>query len=228
MKYVEQINSTPEAWKKFLATQPELHPELFKTPYLDHAMTYFKEMLECIYQRAILRKSISGFYSFIQAVNSDQAQGQMLTWLDTYSPIRQIKTKNGTIQHEVIRDFIHKCSWIDAKTNPYYKIKVRPRKIIKIKQHLPFESNFDLSKKQDAEVSNIELDAKILFNTSSPAKSDFDFSIKMAKNAFNEFIKERSVESKHKLFERINAIPVDEIRKKGQPFLQGGAPGLGK
>ena len=50
----------------------------------------------------------------------------------------------------------------------------------------------------------------------------------MAKMAFNQFIRERSIDSRKNLIDKINMIPIGHIEKKGNPFLQGGSPSLGK
>lgn len=209
------INLPSKDWRKFLEDQPNRHPEYFKDPFSEMAMNYFKEMLEIICQRAINNKSCAGFYSFIQIVTNENAKALMLTWLDSYSPIRQIKTKNGVLYHEVIRDYIPRCSIIEAKCRPYYNLKAKPVKIYKHGRKVNLEDNF-------------EIDDAILFDTSRAASSDLDFSIKMAKIAFNKFIRERTLDSRNILIEKFNLIPIGSLEKKGSPFLQGGAPGLRK
>lgn len=209
------LDLPPKDWRAFLENQPNMHPEFFKDPFSEAAMNYFKEMLESICQRAIKNNSCTGFYSFVQFVNSEHAKALMLTWMDSYSPIRQIKTKNGVKYHEVIRDYVPHCSITEAKCHPYYTLKVKPVKIYTREKKIGLETSF-------------EIDKSILFDISRAASSDLDFSIKMAKMAFNKFVRERSLDSRKILIEKINLIPIGYLEKKGTPFFQGGAPGLRK
>lgn len=209
------IDLPSKDWRAFLEDQPNRHPEYFKDPFSEMAMNYFKEMLESICQRAIQNNSCTGFYSFVQFVNNDHVRALMFTWMDSYSPIRQIKTKNGVQYHEVIRDYVPRCSITEAKCHPYYTLKVKPIKIYGHGRKVILETNS-------------EVDETILFDTSRPASSDLDFSIKMAKMAFNKFMRERSLDTRKILIDKINLIPIGSLEKKGKPFLQGGAPGLRK
>ena len=215
LKLTADVSVSSKEWRSFLESQSKEYPAYFDDPFSEAAMSYFKEMLEKICLRAIEHNSCSGLHSFVQSVKHERTRALMLTWLDTYSPIRQIKTKNGVFQQEVIRDFVPLCSIIEGKVHPYYSLDVKPRKTHKVghKNLAPTE---------------VEVDGKSLFNTLRAANSDLELVIKMAKIAFNQFIRDRSLDSRKSLVDKINLIPIGKIEKKGQPFLQGGAPGLGK
>jgi len=215
LKLIVDINLPSNAWRSFLENQSKEYPAYFDDPFSEAAMSYFKEMLEKICHRAIEHNSCSGLHSFIQSVKHERTKALMLTWLDTYSPIRQIKTKNGVFQQEVIRDFVPLCSMIEGKVNPYYSLDVKPRKTHKVGR-------------KNLAPTEVEVDGKNLFNISLAANSDLDLVIKMAKIAFNQFIRDRSLDSRKSLVDKINMIPIGHIEKKGNPFLQGGAPSLGK
>ncbi len=204
--------ASSKAWRSFIENQPKEYPSYFEDPFSEAAMSYFKEMLEKICLRAIEHNSCSGVHSFVQSVKHERTRALMLTWLDTYSPIRQIKTKNGIFQEEVIRDFVPLCSMIEGKVHPYYSLNVKPRKIHKVGRK-NFASN------------EVEVYGNNLFSTSRAANSDLELLIKTAKIAFNQFISDRSLESRKRLVDKINLIPIGQIGKKGKPFLQGGAPG---
>jgi hypothetical protein len=173
-------------------------------------------MLENICQRAIQHNSCSGFHSFVQSVKNERIKALMLTWMDTYSPIRQIKTKkNGFFQDEVIRDYVPLCSMVNGKANPYYSLQAKPRKTHRVGRNtLP--------------TILVEVDSKNLFDTTRSANSDLELSVKVAKMAFNQFMRGRTLGARKVLFEKINLIPIGQIEKRGRPFFQGGAPGLGK
>ena len=216
MKSENLIDMPTKDWRAYLEDQPNKFPEYFNDPFSVAAMNYFKEMLEKICQRAIKHNSCSGFHSFVQSVKNDRIKALMLTWMDSYSPIRQIKTKkDGFFQEEVIRDFVPLCSIVNGKANPYYSLQAKPRKTHRIGRKI-------------SPSIVVDVDGKNYFDTSRPANSDLDLAIKMAKMAFNQFIRDRSLDSRKSLFDKINLIPIGQIEKKGKPFLQGGAPGLGK
>jgi hypothetical protein len=215
LKRVIDINVSSKAWRTFLESQSKEYPDYFEDPFSEAAMSYFKEMLEQICLRAIEHKSCSGLHSFVQSVKHERTRALMFTWLDTYSPIRQIKTKNGVFQQEVIRDFVPLCSMIEGKVHPYFSLNVRPRKTHKVGR-------------KNLALNEVEVDGKSMFDTSRAASSDLELAIKMAKIAFNQFIRDRSLDSRKNLVDKINLIPIGQIERKGKPFLQGGAPGLGK
>jgi len=215
LKRVIDINVSSKAWRTFLESQSKEYPDYFEDPFSEAAMSYFKEMLEKICLRAIEHKSCSGLHSFVQSVKHERTRALMFTWLDTYSPIRQIKTKNGVFQQEVIRDFVPLCSMIEGKLHPYFSLNVRPRKTHKVGR-------------KNLALNEVEVDGKSMFDTSRAASSDLELAIKMAKIAFNQFIRDRSLDSRKNLVDKINLIPIGQIERKGKPFLQGGAPGLGK
>jgi hypothetical protein len=98
VKITVDINVSSKAWSSFLQSQSKEYPAYFDDPFSEAAMSYFKEMLEKICRRAIEQKSCSVLHSFIQSVKNERSKALMLTWLDTYSSIRQIKTKNGIFQ----------------------------------------------------------------------------------------------------------------------------------
>jgi len=207
------IDLPSKDWRAFLEDQSNRHSEYFEDPFSEAAMNYFKEMLESICQRAIKQNSCSGFHFFVQSVKNDRIRALMYTWMDTYSPIRQIKTKkDGIFQEEVIRDFVPLCSVINGKANPYYSLQAKPRKTHRVGRKI-FPSIV------------VDVDGKNYFDTSRPANSDLDLAIKMAKMAFNQFIRDRSLDSRKSLVDKINLIPIGQIQKRGKPFLQGGAPG---
>lgn len=212
MKRVIDINVSSKAWRTFLESQSKEYPDYFEDPFSEAAMSYFKEMLEKICLRAIEHKSCSGLHSFVQSVKHERTRALMFTWLDTYSPIRQIKTKNGVFQQEVIRDFVPLCSMIEGKVHPYFSLNVRPRKTHKVGR-------------KNVALNEVEVDGKSMFDTSRAASSDLELAIKMAKIAFNQFIRDRSLDSRKNLVDKINLIPIGQIERKGKPFLQGGAPG---
>ncbi len=216
MTYDNLIDLPTKDWRAYLEDQPNKFPVYFNDPFSAAAMNYFQGMLEQICQRAIRHNSCSGFYSFVQSVKNDRIKALMLTWTDTYSPIRQIKTKkDGFFREEVIRDFVPLCSIVNGKANPYYSLQVKPRKTHRVGRKI-------------SPSIVVDIDGKNYFDTSRPANSDLDLSIKMAKMAFNQFIRERSLDFRKNLVDKINLIPIGQIEKKGKPFLQGGAPGLGK
>ena len=207
------IDLPSKDWRAYLEDQQKKFPEYFTDPFSAAAMSYFKEKLEEICQRAIKHNSCSGFHSFVQSVKNERVKALMLTWMDTYSPIRQIKTKKeGIFQEEVIRDFVPLCSVINGKANPYYSLQAKPRKTHRVGRKI-FPSIV------------VDVDGKNYFDTSRPANSDLDLAIKMAKLAFNQFIRDRSLDSRKILVDKINLIPIGQIQKRGKPFLQGGAPG---
>lgn len=212
MKPAIDINVSSKAWRTFLESQSKEYPNYFEDPFSEAAMSYFKEMLEKICLRAIEHKSCSGLHTFVQSVKHERTRALMFTWLDTYSPIRQIKTKNGVFQQEVIRDFVPLCSMIEGKVHPYFSLNVRPRKTHKVGR-------------KNLALNEVEVDGKSMFDTSRAASSDLELAIKMAKIAFNQFIRDRSLDSRKNLVDKINLIPIGQIERKGKPFLQGGAPG---
>lgn len=216
MKSDTLIDLPTKDWRAYLEDQPNKFPGYFNDPFSEAAMRYFKEKLEEICQRAIKHNSCSGFHLFVQSVKNDRIKALMLTWMDTYSPIRQIKTKkDGIFQEEVIRDFVPLCSILNGKANPYYSLQVKPRKTHRVGRKI-YPSIV------------VDVNGKNYFDTSRAANSDLELAIKMAKMAFNQFIRDRSLDSRKNLVYKINLIPIGQIEKKGNPFLQGGAPGLGK
>ena len=215
----KHLEMSSHAWRDFLIEQTLTRSDYFNDPNSAKAMIYFKEMLELICERAIHKNSCSGIHSFITAIKNDRVKHLIHTWLDTYSPIRQVKNKDGIVQNEVIRDYTSRCSIANAKLNPYFTLEPKPRKV-----HIFRRQNFVTSTSEVETIAN----TKVLFNTSRAAVSDFDLSVKLAKIAFNDFIRERSLDSRKKLIEKINSIHIGAIETKGNFFLQGVAPGLGK
>ncbi len=201
--------------RDYLTSEAAKHPEYFSDPFSEDARKYFKKMLEKICESAIKHGTSAGVYQFLQCVRNERTRSLMLTWIETYTPIREIKFKNGMHQFQVVPEYRNRCSLAEAMQHPYFTIQEKQRKII------------DQSKEIDKFAPLLSPNS-LFFESSRPAKSDFELIVKRAKIAFNEFVRERSIESKAHLIELINEIALGDFKKSGSPFFQGGAPGLGK
>ena len=157
------------------------------------------------------------WFPFICSVCKERANKGTYADMDGYlqpNPSNQNK-KNGFFQDEVIRDYVPLCSMVNGKANPYYSLQAKPRKTHRVGRNtLP--------------TILVEVDSKNLFDTTRSANSDLELSVKVAKMAFNQFMRGRTLGARKVLFEKINLIPIGQIEKRGRPFFQGGAPGLGK
>lgn len=199
-----------KTWKEFLESQPTLHSSFFKYPMSPQGMEYFKKMLELINKRAVQIGTMQGVFKFLNSVQDQKSKSLMLTWLDTYSPIRTRLTKSGQEEWLLIRDFRPKCNLVEGITHPFYLLAEKPRKL-------------DLGKVTNREKQTNQIEDTL--NVDSPARTELDFQKKLVKTSVNRFLSDRSVENRIKLIAAINAIPLGDAIKGGQVFLQGGAVG---
>lgn len=201
-----EFDASNERWKSFLESQPSERAELFRLPFSQSAMDYFKKMLELINKRAVNLGNMQGVVKFIDNVQDKKAKALMLTWLDTYSPIRAKITKAGNEEWRVIPQFRSRCNLVDGISNPFYLLVERPRK---------------LNRGRGAGLDQVS----DLLNVDAPAKTELDLQKKLIKLNVNRFLTVRSVENRTKLIEAIHALPLGDGVKGGQPFIQGGAVG---
>lgn len=206
---LENFDAPKDEWKKFLDQQPNKYPDFFKTPSSIQGEQYFKAILELIAKRSLSTESLGGVHNFVRSIANESVQEQILTWFDTYTPIRLQQTRGRGEALVVVRDFRSKCSLIEAKTHPYFSLKPQPRKFWSGKKHIP----------QPEPVS------APVYRVDAPAITDFDFHKKVVKLAINKFFAERSIENRDELIAAIEAIPLGTSNKKGKPFIQGGAVG---
>lgn len=197
-------------WKAELENQKALYAEFFIRPMSIAGMEYFKAMLELIAKRAVNVGNIQGFFKFIDAVEDKNAKALMLTWIETYTPIRAHLSSEGLEQFHVVQAYRNRCSLIDGKAHPFYSLKEKPRKH---KSHPG--SRMLVADSEDND----------LFSVSAPARTELDFEKKIIKTSLNRFFADRSVENRNKLISAIQRIPLEGTKKKGSPFLQGGAVG---
>lgn len=201
-----EFDATNEKWKSFLESQPSERGEFFRVPLSQQAMDYFKKMLELINKRAVNLGTMQGVFKFINNVQDKKARALMLTWLDTYSPIRAKMTKAGNEEWRVIPEYRARCNLVDGISNPYYRLVERPRK-------------FNRGRGERIAPEND------LFNVDTPAKTELELQKKLIKLCVNSFLTVRSLENRVKLIEAINSLPLGDAMKGGKPFLQGGAVG---
>lgn len=81
-----------DEWKQFLCQQPSKYPSFFKTPSTIQGEQYFKAILELIAKRSLSFESLGGLHNFVNSIANESVQEQILTWFDTYTPIRLQKT----------------------------------------------------------------------------------------------------------------------------------------
>jgi len=204
------FNAENKTWKDFLESQPTQHSSFFKHPMSPQGMEYFKKMLELINKRAVKIGTMQGVFKFLNSVQDKKSKALMLTWLDTYSPIRARVTKSGQEEWLLMRDFRPKCNLVDGTTNPFYLLTEKPRK---------------LHRGQVTNGENPIAQAEDLMSVASPARTELDLQKKLVKTSVNRFLCDRSVENRKKLIAAINAIPLGDAVRGGQVFLQGGAVG---
>lgn len=197
-------------WKDFLESQPTEHGAFFRHPMSPQGMEYFKKMLELINRRAVKVGTMQGVFKFLNGVQDKKSKALMLTWLDTYSPIRARVTKSGQEEWMLIRDYRPKCNLVDGITNPFYLLTEKPRK---------------LHRGQVKNGEDAVTDVEDLMSIESPARTELDLQKKLVKTSVNRFLSDRSVENRKKLIAAINAIPLGDAVRGGQLFLQGGAVG---
>jgi hypothetical protein len=203
-------------WRNFLLAQPEVCEGHFSYPSSFAARAYFSEMLEMFATRAIKIGSVAGLHGFLSEVKDEATRGQMIGWIEKYTPIRQVRSANDILQWHVMRAFVEKCDLIEGKANPFYTLKPRPHVLLQAgSKALRIASGHETSKEYE-------------FSLQSAAISDLSFAIKVAKIAFNEFLSQRSNSSRQNLINRIMEIPLGDSPKKGSPIVQGGLPGLGR
>ena len=200
-----------KTWKDYLESQPTQYGSFFKHPMSPQGMEYFKKMLELINKRAVKTGTMQGVFKFVNSVQDKKSKALMLTWLDTYSPIRARVTKSGQEEWLLIRDYRARCNLVDGITNPFYLLTEKPRK---------------LHRGQARTGENAIFKAEDLMSVDSPARTELDLQKKLVKTSVNRFLSDRSVENRLKLIAAINAIPLGDSLKGGQVFLQGGAVGL--
>jgi hypothetical protein len=205
------FDATNESWKSFLEIQPTDHADFFRYPMSLGGMEYFKKMLELINKRAVKLGSMQGVIKFLESVQDKKSKALMLTWLDTYSPIRARLTKAGHEEWRVIPAYRSRCNLVNGISNPFYRLIEKPRKL-------------DRGRGDKAEGTVIQ--ESNLLKVDAPAVTELDFQKKLIKTSVNKFLSERSIESRTKLIAAINALPLGVSPKSGQPFIQGGAIGL--
>lgn len=204
------FNAENKTWKDFLESQPTQHSSFFRHPMSPQGMEYFKKMLELINKRAVHTGTMQGVFKFVNSVQDKKTKALMLTWLDSYSPIRARVSKSGQEEWVLMRDFRTKCNLVDGITNPFYLLTEKPRK---------------LHRGQVTNHENPIAQAEDLMSVDSPARTELDLQKKLVKTSVNRFLSDRSVENRNKLIAAINSIPLGDAVRGGQVFLQGGAVG---
>lgn len=205
-----------KSWIAYLTDQPIKYPDYFKTPFSKDAQIYFKKILELVAERSIKMGLVAGFYKFLDSVENETAKSLMITWIETYTPIRTTSNKKNEHQLIVVKEFINRCNLISGLEHPFYTIKEKPRKIYTVNSYRSIQQF--VPKENDS----------VALNVTAAAKTEHEFNLKILKIAFNEFILERSIEKRTKLISRIMEFPIGELKKGRNPTLQGGLPSLGR
>lgn len=206
MKDTIQFDLPRAEWRKSLEEQPHQNSQFFEVPMSVNGMAYFKNILEVIGKRSIKIGEVSGIYKFIHAVKEDRAKRQMIAWLESFTPIRT-SLRGGHLEHFfVVEKLRNSCSLIDGMTVPFYSM--REGLNVRVGNQNRFDDQL-----------------KPVFNVLQAAVTEFEFQKKMVKLSVNKFFLDRTIENRNSLIAEIYRIPLGEIGKKGQSFLQGGAVG---
>ena len=151
---------------------------------------------------AVNTGTTKGLAKFISSFEDPRFEATLHLWFSTYTPIQSILRG---IDHNALM-VPHSLKGVfdlsGARLNPYYSMP--------------------------SQAPQVAVMVVAPSNMRTHQSSELDLVKKGLKHAVNEFLDVRSLESKQKLLRLINDFPTQGESKRGSPFLQGGAPGLGR
>lgn len=154
-------------------------------------------------RRATYQGTTKGLARLVSAYQDQAFTDLLIRWLEEYTPIRKQRNEFNALTFLVPIDIRENYDLAGARLNPYYSMET--------KEELPKATIIPSANLAVHQLSDRELMVKIL------------------RQALRTFINEGSADARRHLIDLIQKFPMkNESVGRKSPFLQGGAPGLGK
>ena len=153
-------------------------------------------------EKATREGTTKGLARFISSYEDSEFVALLISWLEQYTPIRKQENRLNTLAFQVPNSVRTDYDLAGARLNPCYSMEPPPIRPVAVIIPPASASSHPLSEREMAK--------------------------KGIKRALNKFLTESTVESRSHLIELVKDFPLQNQTGRKFPFLQGGAPGLGK